>query len=230
MKLKKIASLLLAGVMAASMLAGCNTTSNQPENPTDPEEPTTSGYTAVLKDNLDSKVTSKKYVSFADNNEDEAALRAALKNVSNQGIDLTLLRNNNLVNMNDWNTHGFEEMIADFADAVKFTDKDDIKESDLSMEWYAEDNYANHSVKDGTLYVIDGSVGVDEAVERVAAKVEQYLEKLPEHDTNDTDNNVWDYKYVVSVSVVNKATDNITWHNASVNVIAVTVTRTVSAG
>ena len=32
MKLKKIASLMLAGVMAVSMLAGCNTTSNGGNN------------------------------------------------------------------------------------------------------------------------------------------------------------------------------------------------------
>ena len=33
MKLKKIASLALAGVMAVSMLAGCSTTSTTPEGP-----------------------------------------------------------------------------------------------------------------------------------------------------------------------------------------------------
>ena len=36
MKLKKIASLALAGVMAVSMLTACNTTSGQPQNPTTP--------------------------------------------------------------------------------------------------------------------------------------------------------------------------------------------------
>ena len=39
MKLKKIASLMLAGVMAVSMLAGCSTTSEEPQTPVDPQEP-----------------------------------------------------------------------------------------------------------------------------------------------------------------------------------------------
>ena len=39
MKLKKIASLALAGVMAVSMLASCNTNAVDPEDPTDPETP-----------------------------------------------------------------------------------------------------------------------------------------------------------------------------------------------
>ena len=50
MKLKKIASLALAGVMAVSMLTACNTASGQPQNPTTP--PTTTpaaGKSAGLK-------------------------------------------------------------------------------------------------------------------------------------------------------------------------------------
>ena len=39
MKLKKIASLMLAGVMAVSMMAGCSTTSEEPQTPVDPQEP-----------------------------------------------------------------------------------------------------------------------------------------------------------------------------------------------
>ena len=54
MKLKKIASLALAGVMAVSMLAGCSTTSNEvPQDPTTP--PTTtpvSGKSAVFEAQL----------------------------------------------------------------------------------------------------------------------------------------------------------------------------------
>ena len=50
MKLKKIASLMLAGVMAVSMLTACNTASEQPQDPTTP--PTTTpatGKSAVFE-------------------------------------------------------------------------------------------------------------------------------------------------------------------------------------
>ena len=54
MKLKKIASLALAGIMAVSMLTACNTTSEQPQDPTTP--PTTTpatGKSAVFEAALD---------------------------------------------------------------------------------------------------------------------------------------------------------------------------------
>ena len=53
MKLKKIASLMLAGVMAVSMLAGCSTTSEEPQTPVDPQEPAaTSSIAAALNAQL----------------------------------------------------------------------------------------------------------------------------------------------------------------------------------
>ena len=69
MKLKKIASLMLAGVMAASMLAGCNTASNGNDQPTQPEEPTTSNVVAAIQNGIDShnpnlKVTVKNSNMF----------------------------------------------------------------------------------------------------------------------------------------------------------------------
>ena len=47
MKLKKIASLMLAGVMAVSMLAGCNTMSETPVDPDD-DQGTTVPVTGCL--------------------------------------------------------------------------------------------------------------------------------------------------------------------------------------
>ena len=230
MKLKKIASLMLAGIMAVSMLAGCKTASDNGNGGASSSEPTTTtGYSALLEDNLGKTVTDKSYVTFADNADDAAALSDALKNVSNQGVNITLIDNDNLVNMDNWATHGFKEMIDSFMDDADFTLTDSIKEVDLAMTWYAGSDYANHKVKDGTLYAISGSVGEAEAIERVAARVEQYLAQLPAHDTVDKGTDVWDYNYVVSVSLVNKPVSNITWYTDSVNFIAVTVTRTVTA-
>ena len=72
MKLKKIASLMLAGVMAVSMLAGCQTTSN--DQPTQPEQPTTpaTGYSATVQGKLSAIAKSKLTLS------DDAKLDDAL--------------------------------------------------------------------------------------------------------------------------------------------------------
>ena len=48
MKLKKIASLMLAGVMAVSMLAGCNTASNGGNNNDDGQNQTTPTNSKVV--------------------------------------------------------------------------------------------------------------------------------------------------------------------------------------
>src|SRR5699024_11903137 len=86
MKLKKIASLMLAGVMAVSMLAGCNTTSNGNDQPTQPEEPTTpaTGYSATFEDRLSALADAN--ISMSDSSDLNAALNYAMDFVSNSKI------------------------------------------------------------------------------------------------------------------------------------------------
>ena len=52
MKLKKIASLALAGIMAVSMLAGCSTANVEPEQPENPETPASSAAVDTLYSEL----------------------------------------------------------------------------------------------------------------------------------------------------------------------------------
>ena len=83
MKLKKIASLMLAGLMAVSMLAGCQTASNGGNNGGEGEgegEGTASGYSSVLADNL-SADAKKDYITYQDNASDVTALEDALGNL-----------------------------------------------------------------------------------------------------------------------------------------------------
>ena len=91
MKLKKIVSLMLAGVMAVSMLAGCQTTSN--EQPTQPEEPTTpsTGYSSMLEDKMSVQVTNKTV--FRDDANLNAALDYAVGNVGNDVITNEFVNN-----------------------------------------------------------------------------------------------------------------------------------------
>ena len=73
MKLKKIASLMLAGVMAVSMLAGCSTKSNEEENGGNTEvKPTISNAVTVMND-------AQSAVKFEANADFDAALAAAAK-------------------------------------------------------------------------------------------------------------------------------------------------------
>ena len=65
MKLKKIASLALAGIMAVSMLAGCKSNPADPETPNEPVVPTTSSIGEYVN-NLMTK-DQKKILTFDEN-------------------------------------------------------------------------------------------------------------------------------------------------------------------
>ena len=73
MKLKKIVSLALAGVMAVGMLAGCST-ANEPNQPTDPTQPASSISTEV-----GALLDAPEYVTFADSADLDKALEGAVE-------------------------------------------------------------------------------------------------------------------------------------------------------
>ncbi|OUP26226.1 hypothetical protein [Faecalibacterium sp. An192] len=80
MKLKKIVSLALAGILAVSMLAGC---SNTPANPDDGDqnvEVTTSGVSADVKARIeDNDFDIPEYVTFKDSADLDADLKYAVQ-------------------------------------------------------------------------------------------------------------------------------------------------------
>ena len=115
MKLKKIASLMLAGVMAVSMLTACDTTSNdQPNVPNQPEEPTASDVVSAVEagiaswnsdleitvknsDNMDAAIE-KLFDSNFDSKTNELIVQNVIEAVFNKNIHL---RNDNFLNRAD---------------------------------------------------------------------------------------------------------------------------------
>ena len=82
MKLKKIASLMLAGVMAVSMLAGCSNNGNKEENGGNTEvKPTVSNAVTVMND-------AQSAVKFEANSDFDAALAAAAKKAEHDKVAL----------------------------------------------------------------------------------------------------------------------------------------------
>ena len=225
MKLKKIASLMLAGVMAVSMLAGCSTASVKPEEPTDPEQPTATGYSVEMAENL-SDAAKKDYIDFKDNADDLAALKDALGNMSWTTTADNAIVPKTITAVHDWDAVDTSLVVKDFISASG------VKENQLVYNdmWNALLNNRledDETVKYGLLYVIDGTVDINKALKQVAGKVENLLENLPNVNVSDTARYTFDY--TVSVSVANKALDVIDWYNDSANFIAVTVTRVPTA-
>ena len=236
MKLKKIASLMLAGVMAVSMLAGCNTASNgngsDGEGEGEGEGTVVSGYSATLKDALKGDVKDMDNVTFQDNASYAAALQKALNNVTDVSVKWIAEDSKTVVNAQTYKNGDCQKMRAELAEALKITDGN-FDVADLEMNWYANgtnNTFTNRKVTEGALFAVNGTVGTDEAIKQVAGQVNEYLNKLPENGKDNSSMTTWDYDYVVSVSVVNKALEPFAGYTTSATFIAVTVDRTVTNG
>ena len=219
MKLKKIASLMLAGIMAVSMLAGCK--SGQPAP--DPEENNggaTAGYSAQLGDVVSDKVKDMEFVTFADSADDQAALEDAVGNLATFGNVADVGADGKI----EW-VDSDDAVAADFEDAAKL-DRYKITNGDSAFYATADMNKVK---KVGTLFAVDGKVEMSKVLKQIAnqADVKKALESLVEEGKDD--NNTYKYNYTVSVSVVNVPVDALDFLTASVNYVAVTITRVPSS-
>ena len=95
MKLKKIASLMLAGVMAVSMLAGCSNNGGNNNNNNNDDPVVNTGLTGSVIAALDEDTT--KNVTFSANSNLQAVLEKVVKNVGYDG--LSALKGDALVNV-----------------------------------------------------------------------------------------------------------------------------------
>ena len=227
MKLKKIASLMLAGVMAVSMLAGCSTGKVDPEPTPNPDPTPAAGYSDVLAENLNDDAK-KDYITYEDNADDIAALEDALGNLSSTSLtDYAILPKTVAPVADVFATADMKLVIDDFANSAKIENENlSKKDAYENLLWFF--NYGRNSddVKYGLLYVIDGTVDVNKALAQVANKIEWSLERLPNVNASNVARVTYDY--TVSASVVNKALEPFAGYTLSANFIAVTITRTAT--
>ena len=190
MKLKKIASLALAGVMAVSMLAGCST-NNTNDDKKEPDAPATGVSTevgALVKN-------APKFVTFADSDKLDSALDytmewAGVKFVLNNYVHETELKE-----------------VSDFDDALK--SKLDIG---TDVEVKTLENIGTIDVKtDGKgavayeLYAVSGIIGKDAVEQQIATELANVVKDYKAYD-EDGDN--WYYDYTVSVSIDSKTSNS----------------------
>ena len=255
MKLKKIASLALAGVMAVSMLAGCSTTNGETTpNPDDdvtvtPVAGKSAVFEAALTDLADVKI------SMSDSADLQAALDTAAQNVGSA----TIIDFTNAIRTAQAGFYGvrtvanFDEdgnvYVADVNNGVAmgWGLTTNVNAGDLSV--VADDMGAMH-VRDAfvnllpehkevaddavtMLFAVDGTIGEDAAVRQVAKVLNNEIENLQiDDDMNTTapgwsDHTTLHYNYTGSVCITNRAlADN---HGMSLNIIAVQITRTANA-
>ena len=245
MKLKKIASLALAGVMAVSMLTACDTTSNTPEGPnggddviTTPVNDMTSAFqlemskTAKMKVNMSYSSDLQDDLAFAADEVGYAtifdfctAIRAAggVRTVANFDRNGTVYVAN--VNNGIWNVSSNNNIAGDLSVAAAGMSAQNVADAfNTLLPSYNE-------VEDETvtmLFAVDDTIGEANAVKQVGQLVNYWIERLRIDDDNTNewrpgfDATTFHYVYNGSVAIENKSIDS---HDMGVNLIAVEITR-----
>lgn len=241
MKLKKVVSLALAGVMAVSMLAGCGT--NKPEDPSQDDNGTVkAGYSAEFEKIADIDLD---YVAFQDSTVDQEALKAAVASCTDVQLYAALVGGNldsniagGVVGGSGW-LQGAMPIPSDVnLNCVNvFTDKADLDsyawdKNGGAFPWYFTTSNGNANMTDtlkaGAMFAVDGTMDTESVltlVEKLLAKNNTLSDDwLPESGENGGIN--VDYKYVVSVSLVNRVATSTNLVKADMDFVAVTITRT----
>ena len=219
MKLKKIASLALAGVMAVSMLAGCATT--KPE--TKPEEPTET--TGISKEVGALVEDAPEYVTFADSAELDSALKAAVEYAGVKDVLPQYVGQDTLATVKNSEMHN--KIYTQLSD-------DKVDWDTLTAIGWVNAKTDGKSAQAYELYAVSGNIGENAVKELVAEELEQYVDSYMEYDENG-DN--WYYDYTVSVSSCTKTVNStiagvggtgVGAENPSVTFVAVQVVRTAA--
>ena len=238
MKLKKIASLALAGIMAVSMLAGCSTTSVDPEptpNPGD-DEPTVSGYSQMLYNHLSN--AAKKKVTAQDSDAVNNALATAMEYAAGNTIagsyDDYIDGDTHAVTNSDW--LAAPDSLKNGANALinEMAAENTLKDS-VWMAFNVLDpntaNYQRDNMNISLLFVADGLKSKNAVMDEVAAWIDQQIQWLEDdydlpgdilQDNGGHSMNT-DYEYTMSV-----AADTITLtadHGKSMTFVAVNIAR-----
>lgn len=227
MKLKKVVSVALAGVMAVSMLAGCGTDKPAAD---DKGESVVTGYSAEFAKYVED-IADLDYVTFQNSADDLSALESIKGYFSD--TEIGQLSGGAVLSWSDVAKLDRTGKMAVASD--EFIDNAGITASALNYANMFFKDYAttdmDGTLKIGNIYFVDGTMDTSKALKLVANKIDTYMStnggaKVALPKDGDNGNIVSNYKYVVSVSVVDRATTNSTVMTDSIKAIAVTITRT----
>ena len=237
MKLKKIASLMLAGVMAVSMLTACGdaNTTDDTQKPEEPDTTPATGYSATFEGRLSDRGDAN--ISMSDSSDLNAALKFAMDFVSDSKI------------ASDYDQN-WKDMVA-FVSATD-TEKTDLHQAAIELVKKADTDreslnktsagevldVLNPNEKNGKdlckkdnldvvlLYAVDGGLSTDAAVMEVADTLNKEIEYLVRSYSTDgsvgeTVENVYTYTGSVSADTITLDAN----HGKSMTFVAVEIVR-----
>ena len=235
MKLKKIASLMLAGIMAVSMLTACDTTSNTPDTGDDDQGTTTpvTGYSAKLGDEIAelSTIAGKK-VDWSESSNLQSSLNYQVGNVGYNALTGSFL--------NSLNDGQVQFVDSGWATPAIVTTVNDTVNDDMGAEQNARNyrdtdfaimainptltNYATDDYNTVMLFVVDNGVDLNNAMDRIAEMVSEAIVELDDDFTSSTLGSMnADYEYTGSVATCTKTFE--AGHGVGVSFIAVEIVR-----
>ena len=219
MKLKKIASLMLAGIMAVSMLAACKSGSNNNNNNNSSSSQPVSNASTVMQGALSEKAALK--ITFSANSKLDTALMDAVGHIGAPTID------------------GYYGDMHAVQDASELTASNELKEvvAELGAKERSKafgalipeaDDDMNETVR--ILYIANSAVEVNSAVKQIAADISDSIENMQvDNDvvTPAANDATVNYTYTGSVSTYTKTLTED--HGKSLTFIAVEINRVAHA-
>ena len=241
MKLKKIASLMLAGVMAVSMLAGCTTANVEPEQPEKPETPATSAAADALYSELTG--SAKEKVTAVANADLDSALDNAVAKYWNYGSMMTGAPGDKVF-QDEIEAVNYKGVVDYRETRIGAAVKDAVKANWLSIasqhnggtdgsEFSCPKDANNRKVVE--IWAVPASVSDAMALEIVAEKIDRFVSALPveggfkqDNYTDEGDHKPnYDFSYTISASIETK-TVNIAGLEQGIKYVAVMMTKTVA--
>ena len=230
MKLKKIASLMLAGVMAVSMLAGCSGKSNNNENNGQNQ---TEQVVSKVADYANQTLTStgKKYMTY----KDSTSLAANLKDVA---TDKSKFSADDIHKV--WNGDYFATFDDDNMNNQKFNNDmaKALADKMNGIEVYANSDYVNHKFTELPankaektivwVYTVPGVLTEELAVNAAAGHLTSWMDG-ENFISGQNIGGDYDCKYSADIAALKVTNSNLTLENAWVIAIAVTQNVTKSA-
>ena len=222
MKLKKIASLALAGILAVSMLAGCQNANVDPEQPNQPEQPVDTSFAADVNDLMSG--AHKAVLTF----ESDATLQSTLNKVAGQLDSFTLnnaLTKDGFVIGDDANDFRHLLGIGRSNTLTLGTDGNYwspfLTTATASYKFFSNMTASTNTVAD--LIVVPGNLTTEGLAEVVAANAEKLIDskRMP----NDGIYDKKEYKYDYTGDIAYVKVDNLSG-DFSAYVVAVTITQT----
>ena len=219
MKLKKIASLALAGVMAVSMLTACDTASNGNTNGDDDVVVTPAPTSIVAAVNNGQSATNEVKINFTSDASLDAALTKAVKAVGDKnGYDEL---DNYMTNLT-----GVRVGINEVKETTGVTSKKVGHGPFQKTVWSTDSSFDGKVITEMEVFRIDNALSEDAALKNAAKKIDNVVVDL--HATTyknfSADNKYADYAYAGTVSMVSAVNvDGTTSY-----FVAYTITQTTS--